>query len=114
ADARARALAGRMCDSPPWSERAQPTRPDKMFHVGGWLASMRSPAAGMEKSVDPKVAEGLACAWRARDVLGLEGAETRRMATVVQRCAHGRSSATPTFASTRSTGTPRCSPTRRP
>ena len=72
ADARGRALAGRMCESPPWSERAHATRPDKMFHVGGWLASVRSAGAGMEKSVDPKVAEGLACAWRARDVLGIE------------------------------------------
>ena len=89
ADARGRALAGRMCESPPWSERAHATRPDKMFHVGGWLASVRSAGAGMEKSVDPKVAEGLACAWRARDVLGIEPAEAQRMASLVQRCAHG-------------------------
>ena len=89
ADARGRALAGRMCESPPWSERPHATRPDKMFHVGGWLASVRSAGAGMEKSVDPKVAEGLACAWRARDVLGLEVAEAQRMASLVQRCAHG-------------------------
>ncbi len=89
ADARGRALAGRMCESPPWSERSHATRPDKMFHVGGWLSSVRSAGAGMEKSVDPKVAEGLACAWRARDVLGIEAAEAQRMASLVQRCAHG-------------------------
>ena len=89
ADDRARALAGRMCESPPWSERSKPTRPDKMFHVGGWLASVRSAGAGMEKSVDPKVAEGLACAWRARDVLGRDQAVAQRMASLVQRCAHG-------------------------
>jgi hypothetical protein len=89
ADARGRALANRMCESPPWSERAHATRSDKMFHVGGWLASVRSAGAGMEKSVDPKVAEGLACAWRARDVLGIDPTEARRMASLVQRCAHG-------------------------
>jgi hypothetical protein len=89
ADVRGRALAGRLCESPPWSERAHATRPDKMFHVGGWLASVRSAGAGMEKSVDPKVAEGLACAWRARDVLGIEATEAQRMASLVQRCAHG-------------------------
>jgi hypothetical protein len=89
ADARGRELAGRMCEAPPWSERAHPSRPDKMFHVGGWLSSLHSAGAGMEKSVDPKVAEGLACAWRARDVLGLPASDVQRMAAVVQRCAHG-------------------------
>jgi hypothetical protein len=89
ADDRARVLAGRLCESPPWSERPHATRPDKMFHVGGWLASVRSPEAGMEKSVDPKVAEALACAWRARDVLGLDATAAQRMAALVQRCAHG-------------------------
>jgi hypothetical protein len=89
ADDRARALAARMCESPPWSERTKPMRPDKMFHVGGWLASVRSAGAGMEKSVDPKVAEALACAWRGRDVLGLDAAAAQRMAALVQRCAHG-------------------------
>ena len=80
ADGRGRALAGRMCESPPWSERAHPSRPDKMFHVGGWLSSVHSAGAGMEKSVDPKVAEGLACAWRARDVLGITAGDAERMA----------------------------------
>jgi hypothetical protein len=89
ADDRARVLAGRMCESPPWSERPHPARPDKMFHVGGWLSSVRSPGAGMEKSVDPKVAEALACAWRARGVLDLDPATAQRMAALVQRCAHG-------------------------
>jgi hypothetical protein len=89
ADDRARVLAGRMCESPPWSERPRPSRPDKMFHVGGWLASVRSDGAGMEKSVDPKVAEALACAWRARDVIRIDAASAQRMAALVQRCAHG-------------------------
>ena len=114
ADARGRALAGRMCEAPPWSERAHPSRPDKMFHVGGWLSSLHSAGAGMEKSVDPKVAEGLACAWRARDVLGLAGRAT--CSAWPPSCSAARtepSSATPTSASTRSTGTPRSSPTRR-
>jgi hypothetical protein len=89
ADDRARALAERMCQSPPWSERPHPSRPDKMFHVGGWLSSVRSGGAGMEKSVDPKVAEALACTWRAREVVGLDPAIAQRMAALVQRCAHG-------------------------
>jgi hypothetical protein len=89
ADDRARTLAARMCESPPWSERAHPSRPDKMFHVGGWLSSVRSDGAGMEKSVDPKVAEAVACTWRARDVVGLDPSVAQRMAALVQRCAHG-------------------------
>ena len=98
-NARGRALAGRLCESPPWSERAHATRPDKMFHVGGWLASVRSAGAGMEKSVDPKVAEG---ARPARGGRGRPAGRARRGA------AHGlarealrarrRSSATPTSA----------------
>jgi hypothetical protein len=70
-DGRAARLARRLCDSPPWSERATPTVPDPQFHVPGWMESMGTTDANMDKSIDPKVAEALMYAWRARDVLRL-------------------------------------------
>ena len=68
-DERARALARRLCDSPPWSERDASPEGDPQFHNPGWVESMGTRDAAMDKSIDPKVAEALMYAWRARDVL---------------------------------------------
>ena len=45
--------------------------------------------AAMDKSIDPKVAEALMYAWRARDVLGLPQETVDLIADRVTRCARG-------------------------
>ena len=76
-DERARALARRLCDSPPWSERDASPEGDPQFHNPGWVESMGTREAAMDKSIDPKVAEALMYAWRARDVLRLPARDRR-------------------------------------
>jgi hypothetical protein len=88
-DDRARILAERMCESPPWSELTQPIEPDPQFHTPGWVESMGTRYAAMDKSIDPKVAEALMYAWRARDVLGLSPETVNLIADRISRCAHG-------------------------
>jgi hypothetical protein len=88
-DDRARALAARLCESPPWSELTQPFLPDPQFHTPGWVESMGSRDAAMDKSIDPKVAEALMYAWRARDVLGLPRETVALIADRISRCARG-------------------------
>jgi hypothetical protein len=88
-DDRARLLARRLCDSPPWSELQSPIEPDPQFHVPGWVESMNTPYAAMDKSIDPKVAEALSYAWRARDVLALPQETVDLIQDRISRCAHG-------------------------
>ena len=98
-DERARALARRLCDSPPWSERDASPEGDPQFHNPGWVESMGTREAAMDKSIDPKVAEALMYAWRARDVLRLpagDGRPDRRPREPRARAA--RSSGSPTCA----------------
>ena len=42
-----------------------------MFHTPGWVGDLDTLDSPMDKAIDPKVAEGLTAAWRARAVLGL-------------------------------------------
>ena len=42
-----------------------------MFHTPGWVGNLDVLDSPMDKAIDPKVAEGLTAAWRARAVLGL-------------------------------------------
>ena len=86
-DARARALARRLCASPPWSERDASPEGDPQFHNPGWVESMGTTEASMDKSIDPKVAEALMYAWRARDVLHLPQETLDLIADRVSRCA---------------------------
>ena len=88
-DERARALARRLCDSPPWSERDASPEGDPQFHNPGWVESMGTREAAMDKSIDPKVAEALMYAWRARDVLRLPQETVDLIADRVNRCARG-------------------------
>ena len=88
-DERAVILARRLCDSPPWSELAQPIEPDPQFHTPGWVESMGTREAAMDKSIDPKVAEALMYAWRARDVIGLPEETRDLIVDRVTRCARG-------------------------
>jgi hypothetical protein len=88
-DDRARMLALRLCESPPWSELTQPSLPDPQFHTPGWVESLGTRDAAMDKSIDPKVAEALMYAWRARDVLELPQETLALIADRIGRCARG-------------------------
>ncbi|MEX0992418.1 MAG: hypothetical protein WDZ37_00315 [Solirubrobacterales bacterium] len=88
-DDRARALARRLCEAPPWSELTEPLHPDPQFHTPAWVESMGTRDAVMDKSIDPKVAEALMYAWRARDVLALPQETVDPIKDRVDRCARG-------------------------
>jgi hypothetical protein len=88
-DDRAALLARQLCDSPPWSERESPSVPDPQFHAPGWVESMGTTDANMDKSIDPKVAEALAYAWRARDVLRMSDETAALIQDRITRCARG-------------------------
>ena len=45
--------------SPPFFTAAAPPAYDKMFHTPGWTSNIDGPYVDMDKSIDPKVAEGL-------------------------------------------------------
>ena len=85
----ARALARRLCDSPPWSERDASPEGDPQFHNPGWVESLGTRDAAMDKSIDPKVAEALMYAWRARGVLKLPDETVALIADRISRCARG-------------------------
>jgi hypothetical protein len=86
-DARARSLVAALLHAPPYSTRRRPPYADRMFHTPGWTSNMRGHYVDMDKSIDPKVAEGLTAAWRARSVLQLPAAEARRIGHVVRAVA---------------------------
>ncbi len=87
-DARARLLARRLTDAPPWYTAPRPPRYDKMFHTPGWTSNMDGPYVDMDKSIDPKVAEGLQIAYRTRDVLGLDAETVRRIREEIHAVSH--------------------------
>ena len=89
-DARARLLVDRLCAAPPFF--VGPRRPGaaKMFHSPGWMADLDTFDSTQDKSIDPKVAEGLAAAWRAREALGLAPDAVARLAECIDRVARGR------------------------
>ena len=61
-----------------------------MFHSPGWVTDLDTFRSTQDKSVDPKVAEALLAAWRARDVLGLRPDVVARIVDCVDRVARGR------------------------
>jgi hypothetical protein len=88
-DDRARLLARRLCESPPWNEATEPIEPDPQFHTPGWVESLTTTDAAMDKSIDPKVAEALMYAWKARDVLRLPQSTVDLIEDRITRCARG-------------------------
>ena len=91
-DARARLLVDRLCDAPPFF--VGPRRRGKMYHSPGWVADLDTYASPQDKSIDPKVAEGLAAAWRAREVLQLTPVQVNRLAHCIDSSRAIGSSAT--------------------
>jgi hypothetical protein len=70
-DERARLLAARLCAGPPYFAGTTLPAPDRMFHTPGWVGDLHTLHSPMDKAFDPKAAEALTAAWRARHVLGL-------------------------------------------
>ncbi|HET6551626.1 MAG TPA: hypothetical protein VFG79_24370 [Solirubrobacter sp.] len=70
-DAKARSLVAALIASPPFFVGPRPPGVGKMFHSPGWVSDLDTFDSTWDKAIDPKVAEGLTAAWRARDALGL-------------------------------------------
>jgi hypothetical protein len=74
-DDRARLLAARLLQSPPF--RSGPpsgssnVRSPSQRHAPGWVGAMDNIRGAQQIAIDPKVAEGLVFAWRAREALAL-------------------------------------------
>ena len=60
-----------------------------MFHTPGWLGDLDTLDSPMDKAIDPKVAEGLTAAWRARAVLGLRRSSSPGSRDCVDAVARG-------------------------
>jgi hypothetical protein len=87
-DERARELADRLTQSPPFSTAAAPPWADPMFHTPGWVGAMSGGYDIMDKAIDPKIAEGLTAAWSARAALGLPDAVAGRIAAEINGVAY--------------------------
>jgi hypothetical protein len=88
-DRRAQLIAERLCESPPFFAGRTLPNPDKMFHTPGWLGDLHTYDSPMDKAFDPKAAEALTAAWRARTVLGLAPETVARIAASVDSVARG-------------------------
>jgi hypothetical protein len=87
-DERARVLAQRLTQSPPFTTQPLPPYADRMFHTPGWTSNMSGPYVDMDKSIDPQVAEGLQLAYRARDVIGLDPAIAHAIQAEIHAVSH--------------------------
>jgi hypothetical protein len=88
-DDRARRLAARLVASPPFFSGSTLPHPDKMFHTPGWVGDIHWLDSPMDKAFDPKVAEALTAAWRARNVLFLAPDLVNAIASCVDSVARG-------------------------
>src|SRR4051794_27684573 len=87
-DARARELADKLTQSPPFSTALSPPWADPMFHTPGWVGVMSGSYDVMDKAIDPKIAEGLTAAWLARDRLQLPADLVGRIADEISGVAY--------------------------
>jgi hypothetical protein len=69
-DDRVRLLAARMLESPPFVAEID-SEAMAQVHAPGWLGSLTARHSIQHLIVDAEVAEAMAAAWRARDVVGL-------------------------------------------
>src|SRR3954454_8093810 len=88
-DERARLLVDQLTSAPPFFVGGRGNR-GKMYHSPGWLSDLDTFNSPQDKSVDPKVAEGLAAAWRAREVLQRTPQQVERLAHCVNVVARDR------------------------
>jgi hypothetical protein len=94
-DERARKLAARLCESPPFKpgRRGHPTRhtdprSESQGHAPGFVSTVNRLDSAQHITVDPKVARALYYAWRARDELELPEALVRRIVETVRAVAY--------------------------
>ena len=89
-DERARLLAARLCESPPWIETPSTDAFSSQHYAPAWTESLAQTDARQHTSIDPKVAEALAYAWKARDIIGLPSETASLIQDRIDRCARGR------------------------
>jgi hypothetical protein len=87
-DDRARVLAGRLLESPPFVAEINPEAMNQV-HAPGWMGSTTAMHSIQHLVVDAEVAEALAAAWRARDVIGLPPQTTALIAQRLREVARG-------------------------
>jgi hypothetical protein len=87
-DERARVLVKKLTAAPPWWTAPAPPHYDKMFHTPGWTSNMDGQYVDMDKSIDPKVAEGLQIAYRTADVLHLDEADRKAIRDEIHAVSH--------------------------
>jgi hypothetical protein len=92
-DERARLLARRLCESPPFRPaHGRPTRhsdprSESQRHAPGFVSSISTLGSSQHITVDPKVARALYYAWRAREQLELPPATVARIVACVSAVA---------------------------
>jgi hypothetical protein len=85
-DDRARALAKRLCESPPW--HSAPLNRAVGIYPGGWRNTMTAANGSQHPVIDTAVVRGLAAAYDARDELDLAEATRAAIRDVLRRCAY--------------------------
>jgi hypothetical protein len=92
-DDRARHLAARLVQAPPFRHGppsgSSNARAPSQSHTPGWVGSMDNPRSAQQIAIDPKVAEGVIFAWRARDALGLSPTTVTAIRDAIVGTAHG-------------------------
>jgi hypothetical protein len=84
-DERARQLAARLCESPPW--HPGPRGRNVGIYDYGWRNTMSNPKGSQHPVIDAAVARSLAAAYHARKELGLPDATLQSIRTVLRECA---------------------------
>lgn len=73
-DERARTLAARLVQSPPYRPAGAGGGNGRQRHAPGFVVSLSTLTSDQDVAIDPQIAEGLVFAWRARQTLGLSAA----------------------------------------
>jgi hypothetical protein len=84
-DDRARALAKRLCQTPPW--HPTPPRRNVGIYNDGWRNTMANPAGSQHPVIDTAVVRGLAAAYDARKELDLPEETCQAIRNVLRACA---------------------------
>jgi hypothetical protein len=94
-DERARKLALRLCESPPFrparngrATRHSDPRSESQRHAPGFVSNISAAGSSQHITVDPKIARALYYAWRARDELNLPEAAVARLVERVRAVAY--------------------------
>jgi len=85
-DERARALAKRLCQSPPW--HSAPLTRAVGIYPGGWRNTMTNTHGSQHPVIDAGVMRGLAAAYDARNALDLPDSTLNAIRDVARRCAY--------------------------